>query len=426
MMDLVNISVIIPIHNTPAKELRQCLDSVLNQKQVSFEMILVDDFSQKKETIETLTEYEGNYAEKLTCIWLKENRGAAKARNTGLDHAKGRYCIFLDSDDFYDELFLYKLYKKCMECNADICVCGFSFYFEDGRIEENNLNFNLNELFNKDDMLLRIPASCCNRLCKVEYLKRNQIDFQTLPSDNDLFYAVMSTLCTRKIEMISDANLMFYRYGTSYQISSKMNPLNMLSAIKKVYQHSLDKSVYPNRNNMIIVYAIETGLLEMSKCTDKAACAKFYNEFRSFIKSVPHELNESKYRLYEKKWIEYDYSSGWFDLIGDYYAQMKDDDRLWDIVGSADMDIYMWGRGKRGVDFERICLEKKIKIAGVCDRNNADIGKSDAFGNDIVDTKNVEKIQCVLIASNQSVYQDLVSHISKRATLINLEEYCPL
>lgn len=425
LMDKVDISVIIPIHNTPAKELRQCIDSVLSQKQISFEIILIDDFSQNKETIDLLDEYEDDYAEKITCIRLGENKGAAKARNIGLDEAKGIYCIFLDSDDFYNELFLYKLHKKCMESDADICVCGFSFYFEDGRLEENFLNFRLEEIFNKDEMLIRIPASCCNRLCKVEYLKNNHIHFQSLPSDNDLYYAVMTTLCTRKIEMVSDANLMFYRFGTSYQISSKMNPLNMLSAIKKVYQDSLGKKVYTNINNMIIIYAIETGLLEMSRCINKTSCAQFYNEFRSFIKNVPHKLSESKYRLYEEKWIEYDYSSNWFDVIGDYYTQMWEDDRLWDIVRGADRDIYIWGRGKRGTDFERICFKRGIKIAGVCDRNNIDIGKSDEFGNRVLDTKDVLTKQCILIASNKSIYKDLASHISDGVVLINLEEYCP-
>ena len=304
-MNEVNVSVIVPVHNTPAEPLRQCMESLINQKHVLYEIILVDDFSANRETIDLLNEYKHKYSDLITYIRLKENCGAAEARNVGLNLAKGVYCIFLDSDDFYADSLLDKLYTKCINNDADICVCGFSFYYnsepKSGRIIGSNLTVTLADIFNKDDMLIRIPASGCNRLCKVDYLKKNNITFQSLPSDNDLFYAIMTTLCTDKIEIISDSDLIFYRFNTSYQISSKMNPLNMLTAIKKVYEKSIEKSVYSNTNNMIIVYAIETGLMEMRRCADKGICSNFYNQFRSFLNSIPHNLSASQKRMCEKK-----------------------------------------------------------------------------------------------------------------------------
>ncbi len=86
------VSVIIPAYNQ-ARYLKQALDSALTQERVSPDLIVIDDGSQD-ETPEVLKEYEGRIR-----ALRQNNRGAAQARNSGLEMAEGKFIAFLDADD---------------------------------------------------------------------------------------------------------------------------------------------------------------------------------------------------------------------------------------------------------------------------------------------------------------------------------------
>lgn len=88
-------SVIIPAYNREF-ELPKAINSVLEQSFTDFEIIVIDDGSvdNTKEVVERFTDPRVNYV-------YQKNGGGSKARNTGIDHAKGRYVAFLDSDDAF-------------------------------------------------------------------------------------------------------------------------------------------------------------------------------------------------------------------------------------------------------------------------------------------------------------------------------------
>ncbi|RMG97627.1 MAG: glycosyltransferase family 2 protein, partial [Chloroflexi bacterium] len=87
------ISVIIPTWNS-ARFLPQALDSVFAQQYEPCEVIVVDDGSTDNTAV-----ILGAYADRITCI-RQANAGSASARNTGLQHARGEYVVFLDADDW--------------------------------------------------------------------------------------------------------------------------------------------------------------------------------------------------------------------------------------------------------------------------------------------------------------------------------------
>ena len=98
-MNTPMFSIIVPIYNTEAY-LRRCLDSIVNQTFKDFEVILVNDGSTDK-CLDICIEY----AEKDHRIRVihQKNEGVSKARNEGLLKSKGKYIIFIDSDDFIHE-----------------------------------------------------------------------------------------------------------------------------------------------------------------------------------------------------------------------------------------------------------------------------------------------------------------------------------
>ena len=114
-----NISVIMPVYNQE-KYLNECLDSVLRQTFQDIEIICVDDGSS-----DSSPSILKQYAKKdsRVRVLFQENQGAGSARNHGFSVANGKYVIFLDSDDIFEEKLLEKLFTKIEKTNSDVVVC---------------------------------------------------------------------------------------------------------------------------------------------------------------------------------------------------------------------------------------------------------------------------------------------------------------
>lgn len=90
------VSIVIPTYNR-ADLLRRALDSVITQTFTDWEIVLVDDGSTDG-TEGLAAEYRRRLGDRLRYV-QRENGGCGRARNTGIDRARGRFVAFLDSDD---------------------------------------------------------------------------------------------------------------------------------------------------------------------------------------------------------------------------------------------------------------------------------------------------------------------------------------
>ena len=112
------ISVIIPVYNTE-KYLPACLDSVCSQTFQDIEIICVNDGSTDKSG-EILAKYAEQ--DKRVVIINQENSGQSKARNVGLNIAKGGYINFVDSDDRLPNFALQTLHQIAQTTDADVVM----------------------------------------------------------------------------------------------------------------------------------------------------------------------------------------------------------------------------------------------------------------------------------------------------------------
>lgn len=94
----LTFSVVVPVFNTSPKMLSDCVQSVLQQSYQDWELILVDDASDKKETLNTLTEIEVLDA-RIKVIRHSVNQHISLASNTGIAAAQGAFIGVLDHDD---------------------------------------------------------------------------------------------------------------------------------------------------------------------------------------------------------------------------------------------------------------------------------------------------------------------------------------
>ena len=122
-------SIIIPVYNAYTY-IGKAIESILEQTYTNFELIIVDDCS-KDNSLIICNEYATK--DKRIRIFINDtNSGASVARNKGLDNALGKYCGFVDADDYIDKRLLETVYEVLTVSNADMLKFGvFEEYYSD-------------------------------------------------------------------------------------------------------------------------------------------------------------------------------------------------------------------------------------------------------------------------------------------------------
>lgn len=124
-MDNPLVSIIVPVYNVETY-LSQCLDSLQNQSYTNIEVIVIDDGS-KDNSWSVLQKY---VVDKRFCCISQNNQGVSKARNKGLDLAKGEYVMFVDADDWLDCDAVTKCVTAMQESNSDVCLFDYMREFQ--------------------------------------------------------------------------------------------------------------------------------------------------------------------------------------------------------------------------------------------------------------------------------------------------------
>ena len=159
------LSVIVPVYNVEPF-LPACIESILRQTLLDFELILIDDGSPDR-----CGEICEDYAARDSRIRVihQTNHGVSYARNIGLRIAAGDYIGFVDPDDLIDSEMYAELIHALEASSCDIAICGFSYCAEDGSfLREEPIPAGV---FSQRDLLLSIygmpnpfHGSMCNKL----------------------------------------------------------------------------------------------------------------------------------------------------------------------------------------------------------------------------------------------------------------------
>ena len=117
----MKISIVVPIYNAE-RFLRSTLDSLLAQTLCDIEIVCVNDGSSDS-SLQILEEYASR--EPRVVVVDSVNGGVSRARNKGIEIAKGEYIGFMDADDMATPKMYERLFALAMEHNADIAEMSY-------------------------------------------------------------------------------------------------------------------------------------------------------------------------------------------------------------------------------------------------------------------------------------------------------------
>lgn len=203
---MVPISIIIPVYNV-REWIDECMESVVNQTFTDFEVILVDDGSTDGSDIKCR-----EWMEKDSRIALisKPNEGLSRARNDGVKAAKGRYIMFLDSDDWINHCCLEKMYTRMIETGADIVECDvYRYNDQTGEITYRPCYGNLGKDYTLEERMKHGYTAIWKCMFRKELFTEHEVSFPDCHSPARAVYALLLALSNR-VESVHEA-LYYYR-----------------------------------------------------------------------------------------------------------------------------------------------------------------------------------------------------------------------
>lgn len=171
-------TIIIPHKNIP-ELLQRCLDSIPKRSDV--QTIIVDDNSNPDKV--NFENFPGLGMPDTEVVFDKSGKGAGRARNIGLEHAKGQWILFADADDYYlteklDDLLNqdFEKYDVVAWLSIKIANGRREIYWDYGDIEKTSvLLYNMNEPWRK--------------MVRNSLIRENKIRFQESLVSNDLLFS---------------------------------------------------------------------------------------------------------------------------------------------------------------------------------------------------------------------------------------------
>ncbi len=293
-------SIIIPVYKVE-QYIDECVKSVLNQHFDDFEIILVDDGS--PDNSPAICEAYAATDTRIKVIH-KENGGLSDARNVGINAANGTYLLFLDSDDYWNDVDFLTYLSNFIEKEQTIDVINYGFvkyyplsnqYIPDKRnfsIIKNSTYTNkeyCKKLLQNDLFIACAWNKCINRefICKHELFFEKGLRSEDMDWCGNILFHVPQMTCIDKQPYV-------YRQQRIDSITNTVNQSHLYDIVKMI-NTALTKATYLNSEdkfNYLSFFAVQYltllfNLMELN-IEDAPQLSKEVYELRSILK---YDLN---------------------------------------------------------------------------------------------------------------------------------------
>lgn len=209
------LSIIVPVYNVE-KYLERCIDSLVAQDIDinDYEIIMVNDGS---------TDNSKAIAEQLVnkyphvILYDQDNQGLSGARNTGMEHARGKYLMFVDSDDYLERNSLKNLINICNQNDLDVCHFRLKCLPGNhiggiGKLQFNKL-YSYREIINDGNLI----GSACSNVYKTYFLRRNHLFFHEGITHEDVEFSYRLYCHAQRVMIVED--IIYYYVENSASLS---------------------------------------------------------------------------------------------------------------------------------------------------------------------------------------------------------------
>lgn len=242
---MCEVSIIVPVYNVE-DFLARCLDSLVSQTFRSYEIICIDDASPDASN-KILESYQQKYPNLIRVFHNKENLGLGLTRNVGLSQSRGKYILFVDSDDYVKQDYIESYHKEMESCSADIIVGGYIRKTQKGEKVH---------IMSQTIWSTVTYAIACAKMFKASFLKSNNLRFTDLKCGEDILFSLEAFYCNASFRVIDYAGY-YYSYNQDSITGSMDYKKNHEQIMVNLFTHFLsthDISLLSTQKKEIIEY----------------------------------------------------------------------------------------------------------------------------------------------------------------------------
>ncbi len=316
----MKISIVVPVFNAE-KYLSECIESVLDQTNDNWELILVDDGSTDK-SAEICDAFSNKYPEKIF-VFHKKNEGQFLTRQFGIKKCSGDYIGFLDADDLLSNHYIHSILEAVKNnSNTDVICFNFSEFEGDIFKEKKQLekkDFDAENIKLLYTMIINgtLTGSMWSKAFKKELITNIVIDEETVAKKRygeDAFQSFAIMLNAKKVSFLDDV-LYYYRsnpVGFSQGFAEKdfdyFNTVYVFSLIERFllenYKDDVDlfEQLYARNFNETVYYILKFYRTAQSK--DRRKCVVQYDWKTFLLESTLSNIQDNVYvnKTYIKVW----------------------------------------------------------------------------------------------------------------------------
>lgn len=241
----VLVSVIVPMYNCE-KYIERCIRSLIGQTYKQIEVLVVDDGSTDggAEVVKELQRENSNLK-----YFYQENQGVSIARNKAIEESKGKYLLFVDSDDYLSDSYIGDMVQSAEENQSELVIAGYTLVYEDKRKRVQVIP----ERYERgiaEEWAYRISA-CWGRLYSKEFWISNRITFcqEKKARAEDVPIVLYSNVMAKSITIVRNAGYFYYQHSESAmnQLKNKVVFQFPYEAFRDMYQRVKKQPVCNSR-----------------------------------------------------------------------------------------------------------------------------------------------------------------------------------
>lgn len=430
----VKISIIMPLYNA-AKYLEESLKCIKQQIFTDYELICVNDASTDA-TPEILERFaQGDH--RIRIYSNPERLGAACSRNKGMDMAYGKYLIFLDGDDLFDESMLEKAYDTIEKNTADIVMFDY-MHVPTEQIHNKRRIYHGKQYIERycKKAFTVLDCSPCeftywtsapwNKLYRRAFIEKSNLKFQDISCSNDMFFVCMTLLLSSKMIVLDDDHVMVYvrDHFEAGRISSNRDSMCTYHALMRIRQELVKRDKFRKLSSYFYYRVFFSLKYALERDHDQERARLFYDFMKE--EGINHlcMLDQHNYGMADQyirtrleRFGKECFESSWYYEENIFKAFLYDkEDRvveLYEKYRKAGKKIAIWGCGNHGKALLEFCIRHKLEVEMVIDKSKDKKG-SEICGCMVSSPEEAfDRIQ-VIIISAYSIYGEVSKEVGNR------------